>query len=405
MADGNMDNIIRLARANEKRDRDSKRGGKLARAITMLCEEPEWRAVLAFNRFRQKIEITGRPPWRVSAALPPGDWTGVDDIRLADWFQRKGIDVMPKTAADAAIVAARIREYHPVIDYLASLEWDKKPRLDLWPVTYLGAEDHPYIRAIGSKWPIGAIGRIMKPGLKNDCALILESPQGAGKSTAARTLVRDESWFTDELGEMGTKDTAMQLLGRWIIELPELDSVTRSEISRVKAFMSRTTDKFRPPYERHVVDYPRQCAFFGTINPAEYLRDETGNRRFWPITCGKIDIAALSRDRDQLWAEALVRYQAGEQWWLDTPKLNHTAVVEQSARRVRDLWEEPISQFLSGRTKTSQHEIANHLKIPIERQDQRVANRIAAALQELGWERRQRRIGGKREWRYFRSSD
>jgi predicted P-loop ATPase len=154
-----------------------------------------------------------------------------------------------------------------------------------------------------------------------------------------------------------------------------------------------------------VVDYPRQCAFFGTINPAEYLRDETGNRRFWPITCGKIDIAALSRDRDQLWAEALVRYQAGEQWWLDTPKLNHTAVVEQSARRVRDLWEEPISQFLSGRTKTSQHEIANHLKIPIERQDQRVANRIAAALQELGWERRQRRIGGKREWRYFRSSD
>ena len=209
---------------------------------------------------------------------------------------------------------------HPVRDYLTALVWDGISRLDSWLITYLDAEDTPLIRAIGSRWMISAVARIMQPGAKVDHMLILEGPQGGKKSSALKTLAGAE-WFTDELAEIGSKDAAQQMRGIWIIEIAELDAISRAEVSRIKAFLTRTTDRYRPPYERYVVEVPRQCVFAGSVNPETYLRDETGNRRFWPVRCGSIDIDALRHDRDQLWAEAVARYRQGAIWWLDEPEL------------------------------------------------------------------------------------
>jgi putative DNA primase/helicase len=173
----------------------------------------------------------------------------------------------------------------------------------------LGVANTDYSRAVGSRWLISPVARIFRPGAKADCCLILEGPQGIRKSTALRTLAGE--YFTDELADLGSKDAAMQTRGVWMIELSELDSLSHSEVARIKAFMSRTTDRFRPPYGMRLVESPRQCVFAGTVNHSTYLRDETGGRRFWPVTCGQIDIEALGRDRNQLWAEAKAGFDAG----------------------------------------------------------------------------------------------
>ena len=204
--------------------------------------------------------------------------------------------------------------------------------------TYLGVEDTDYSRAVGSRWLISAVARIFQPGAKADCCLILEGLQGIRKSTALRTIAGE--YFTDELADLGSKDAAMQTRGVWIIELSELDNLSHAEVARIKAFMSRATDRFRPPYGMRLVESARQCVFAGTVNHGTYLRDETGGRRFWPVVCGRIDVEGLGEVRDQLWAEAKARYQSGCPWWLDTPDLVQLASDQQEARYEGDPWEE-----------------------------------------------------------------
>ena len=270
----------------------------LANAITAFRSAPEWEGLLWFDAFHQRTMLRGRAPWSVEAT--DEGWTGTNDILAADWLQRHDIYVSPDVAGQAIETVARDRRFHPVVNYLERCRWDRAARLDSWAIVYLGAEDTPYCRAVSRRWMISAVARIMEPGCKADCALILEGPQGLLKSAALKTL--GHPWFTDDLADLGTKDAAMQLAGRWILELAELDSISRGEVSKIKAFMSRTTDRFRPPYGRRVVEQPRQCVLAGTVNNTEYLRDETGGRRFWPIQCSVIDTEALVADRDQLWA-------------------------------------------------------------------------------------------------------
>src|SRR4029077_167441 len=212
---------------------------------------------------------------------------------------------------------------------LQGLHWDGVERVDTWLAAYLGAEGTEYARAVGSRWLISAVARIFRPGAKADCCLILEGAQGIRKSTALRTVAGE--YFTDELADLGSKDAAMQTRGVWIIELSELDNLSHAEVARIKAFMSPHTDLFRPPYGMRLVESPRQCVFAGTVNHGSYLRDETGGRRFWPVVCGKIDIAELQRDRDQLWAEAKAKYRSGASWWLETLALIRLAADQQDA--------------------------------------------------------------------------
>ncbi len=295
--------------------------------------------------------------------------------------------------------AARDHPFHPVKTYLNAIQWDGIERLDRWLSMYLGAEDTEYSRAVRARWLISAIARIFRPGAKADCCLILEGPQGIRKSTALRILAGE--YFTDELADLGSKDAAMQTRGVWIIELSELDSLSNSDVARIKAFMNRTTDRFRPPYGMRLVESPRQCVFAGTVNHSTYLRDETGGRRFWPVTCGRIRIDELSQDRDQLWAEANVRFTAGAPWWLETAELVHMAADQQIERYEGDPWEEVIGPWLEARSSTSISEILERcLQKPQGLWNQADKNRAARCLRALAWERYRERNGSRLEWRY-----
>jgi len=216
-------------------------------------------------------------------------------------------------------------------------------------------EDNAYARAVGARWLISAVARIYQPGAKADCCLILEGPQGIRKSTALRTLAGE--YFTDELADLNSKDAALQTRGVWIIELSELDTLARSEIAVIKAFMSRTSDRFRPPYGKRLIESPRQCVFAGTVNHHDYLKDDSGGRRFWPVQCGRIDVGQLERDRDQLWAEARAKYIGGALWWLETAELVEAAEQEQTERYEEDPWTEVIAEWAEVRETVALSEI------------------------------------------------
>ena len=371
----------------------------LANAIAAFRHAPEWGGVLAFNEFGFGTVALRPAPWGLVAK---GAWTDHEDRLAAEWLQKQGILVSAEIAGQAVQTAARDHPFHPVKTYLKGLHWDGVERLDQWLSRYLGAQDNPYSRAVGSRWMISAVARIFRPGTKADCCLILEGPQGIRKSTALHTLA--DEYFTDELADLGSKDAAMQTRGVWIIELSELDSLSNSEVGRIKAFMSRTTDRFRPPYGMRLVESPRQCVFAGTVNQNTYLRDETGGRRFWPITCGQITVDELARDRDQLWAEAKARFDSGEPWWLDTAELVRMASDQQLERYETDPWEEVIAPWIEDCPSVSIREVLEKcLQKPHALWTQTDKNRAGRCLRALGWERYRERRGSRLEWRYRKS--
>lgn len=372
----------------------------LANAISALRYAPEWKGVLAFNEFDLMPMAVRATPWAQNVSGQC--WTDQEDRLTADWLQRNGILVDVSTAAQAAQTVAKDRSFHPVRKYLETVAWDGVQRLDRWLATYLGAEDTNYTRAVGARWLISAVARIYRPGAKADCCLILEGPQGIKKSTALKTLAG--AYFTDELADLGSKDSALQTRGVWIIELSELDTLSRSEVGRIKAFMSRTTDRFRPPYGKRLIESPRQCVFAGTVNHSTYLRDDTGARRFWPVVCGSIDVDLLSRDRDQLWAEAKVRFDHGCAWWLDTAELVTAATEEQAERFESDPWQELIANWAGNRADASVSEtLSCCLDKPRAQWTQVDKNRVARCFRALGWERYRERQGATLEWRYRRA--
>jgi predicted P-loop ATPase len=372
----------------------------LANAITALRLAPEWRGVLAYDEFRNNVIALKPTPW---GALPKNGWTDQEDRLTAEWLQHHRIFVSVEIASQAVQTVAAERRVHPIRQYLDCLKWDGTPRLNRWLSAYLGVEESNYSYAVGSRWMLSAVARIYRPGVKADCCLILEGPQGIKKSTALRTLAGE--YFTDELANLGSKDASMQIRGVWIVEISELDSLARSEVASIKAYMSRTADRFRPPFGKRVIEYPRQCVFAGTVNHTEYLRDETGARRFWPVLCGSIDIEALERARDQLWAEARHRYSSGEKWWLDTLPLMEIAAEEQAARYQGDPWEEIMTRWLEARTSTSISEVLEKcVSKPQALWTQGDKNRIGRCLRALGWERYRERDGERLEWRWRRAA-
>jgi|GEM_PF-1150687 len=380
--------------------------GNLANAITALRHAPEWQGVLWHDEFAVRTVARKRPP----IDMPDGEWTNMHDVRTADWLQRRDIEVSIEIAGRAVESVAYDHAFHPVREWLKTLEWDGEPRLHIWLERYLGAapvEAEPdrrplYLASVGAKWLISAVARVMRPGCKADCALVLEGPQGARKSTALKLLARNEEWFTDQIEAMESKDASLQTHGVWIIEVAELNSMTKAEVEGVKAFMSRTTERYRPPYAGRLVNIPRQCIFAATTNQDVWNRDETGARRFWPVTCGAIDQKALERDCPQLWAEARVRFEQGEAWWLDQQEVVATAQEEQAARYREDPWDVLVRTFLRDVEEVSIDRIMSDcLDIQKGRFSQADANRVAAILRVQGWKRHKiRTSGGGRAWVY-----
>lgn len=383
----------------------------LLNLVTILTNDPGWRGVLAHDSFSDRIAMTRCPPSHAHLAEGtwPRQWSDQDDVLAALWLQREWrIEAGPDLVAQAVIAVATRQSVHPVRQYLEALSWDGVPRLDAWLTTYLGVRDTVYSRAVGACTLRAAVARASRPGCKVDTMLILQGEQGAGKSTAIKMLC-GEAWFTDDLADFGSKDAAMQLRGAWFIEVGELGAMTRGEVERIKGFMSRARERYRSVYGRHVQEQPRQCIFIGTTNADTYLKDETGNRRFWPVLCGAvgpIDLGAIERDRDQLWAEAMVTFRAGERWYLDKKKDAAALKMASSAQEAvqeRDPWEHTIERYVAVLPCVTVDEILEEaLTIDRARWGRSEQMRVSAVLKRLGWSRRRLRSDdGTRPWGYM----
>lgn len=298
----------------------------------------------------------------------------------------------------ATELRARENSFHPVRDYLRSMYWDGVPRISTWLSTYLGAEANEYHQTIGTMFLVMMVARIFEPGCKADYMLVIEGPQGTLKSSACQVLAGD--WFADALPDIRSagKDVAQHLNGKWLIEVAEMSALDKAEASALKAFITRTTERYRPSYGRKEVIEPRQCVFVGTTNESVYLRDKTGGRRFWPVKVGTVDIVALTRDRNQLFAEAVVLYQGGTRWWPNAEFERETIAPEQDVRYEPDAWEDVIETFLQNRSRTTMIEVARDgLHISTDKIGTADQRRIRAALQRLGWQEG-RRTGKARWW-------
>jgi putative DNA primase/helicase len=323
----------------------------VSNAITFLRRHPQWRGVIAWNAFAERVEFRRAPPWHDDVApttVELGALRETDVARIIDWFSRAEKLAMPtKTIEQAVPVVAEAAEFHCVREYLGALLWDGVPRLATWLSMYCGAEQSEYSEAIGTRWMISAVARVMVPGVQVDCTLVLEAPQGEGKSKLFRSLVPEPSMYSETPINLRDKDSYQALRGIWIFVLDELDSLRGTDVTRVKNFLTATTDHYRPSYGKRSQDFPRQNVFAGTTNEQQYLGDRTGNRRYWPVRClGTIDIPAAVRDRDQLWAEAYIRYNRGEGWHVDTPELRALCEAEQAERVHDDPWEDIVAKWL-----------------------------------------------------------
>lgn len=357
-----------------------------------------------WDELRCEVMVEGPLPWSDDIDRP---WSEDDDILLTAALQGlSGLQITStlEMVQRAVGVVAKDRRRHPLREWLVGLQWDGTERIGDWLTYYLGTERTPYVQAVGRAWLISAVARIMQPGCKADNILILDGEQGVGKSTALRILVGDR-YFTDELSEPGSRDAAVQMCGVWVIEVAELAAFGTAAIERLKAFVTRTTDRIVPKYERRTKELPRQCVFAGTSNETSF-RDHTGNRRFWPVNVVHLDRDALIAAREQIWAEAVAAYRAGEPWWLVDEEAIRAARDEQQARMQVDPWEDLIDAWLQHHDDVSVAQIlADCIKIPTDRWTRAEEMRVSKTLKIRGFIRYRRRYGNALTWRYKRATD
>lgn len=338
-------------------------------------------------------------PLEEEPGFRPRPVTDVDVNVLQEQLQHLGLKRLSKDTVHQAVdVRAYECRFHPVDAYLSGLQWDGTARLtNLFP-TYFGGEATAYTQAIGPMFAISMVARIRRPGCKADHLPVIEGPQGALKSTACGILGGD--WFSDNLPDVTAgKDAQQHLRGKWLIEVSEMHAMNRAETTQLKAFITRQVERYRPSHGRKEVIEPRQCVFIGTTNRDTYLRDETGGRRFWPLRAGTIDVDALARDRDQLFAEAVVLFEQGERWWPDKDFERDHIAPEQAERYEADAWEVKIADYVGKHAKVTVGQVGEDaLGIETAHLGTAEQRRIAAALERLGWRRSTRGALGERWW-------
>jgi putative DNA primase/helicase len=367
----------------------------------VLANDPELIKLVRYNEFSGEMQLC-RPIPDMEANAPhdtPRRWQDSDTVGLTSYIQRTTMSKVSRDRVDAALgyFARSYGAYHPLRDYLEGLTWDGKPRVATWLADYLGAGSPAprlYLNAVGKAFLVSAVARVFEPGCQADCAMVLEGRQGIFKSSCLRILAGDE-YFSDSLpADLKHKDSKDHLRGKWIIELPELAQFKRNEIETVKSFLSRRTEQYRPSYGRHEICYPRQCVFAGSTNEDHYLVDTTGNRRFWCVKCGDINLAGLTRDRDQLWAEAVWLYRQGCRWHL-TDDAADAAAEEASERVALDPWTAMVAERVRllplMNPDVSPGEILESLDLKADQKHARNAARVAVILRDLGWRKADKR--------------
>lgn len=400
----------------------------LYNTLHVLENDPEWHGVLAFDQFSYRITKRKKPPITTAGT---GEWVDIDDIGLQVYLTKTyGFEAKKPTVMDAVMNVAHAHSFHPVREWLDGLQHDGTPRLHKLLGEYFGCASTPgsaplrkedpgaylrlmhYLELASVKWLVGAVARVMRPGCKLDTMVVLEGGQGVFKSTAFRVLFGDE-WFSDSKLTIGDKDALAQMQGKWCYEMAEMDAHRKADDTAFKQFLSSQVDRVRWHYGRRAEDVPRQSIFVGTTNMDQYGKDETGMRRVWPAFAGKVLITALSRDRDQLFAEAVAMYRAGVPWWvsrdvfvlepdnhpeLDRPWSEWDLFDEQGEQRqTQDAWEAPIAEWIEKNNAlpfiTTAQVMGEGLKLDMARWTPPEQKRVNAILKKMGW--RSKKVGPK----------
>lgn len=335
-------------------------------AVLIIENDPRLSGIW-YNEMSGRCCIRDREvPWRAAGGraldckngLP---WDNKDPAGLRMFFSEKWHIRSKQVVQDAWAVAQIKRAWHPVRDYLKGLTWDGTERLDTMLIRWFGAEDNAYVRAAARKWACAAVARVFRPGIQMDNMLVLVGGQGIGKSRFPKIMAKDPTWFSDSVPNMdGNKSSFEPLRGKWIIEIAELAATKRSEMDAIKNFVTKPVDSYRPAYGEVLEDFPRQCVFWGTTNDAEFLKDRTGDRRFWPVEVSGVDhgrMTGLEEEVDQLWAEAVVRWREGESLWMDTPELQVLARAAQDCHSAQDEQVGQILEFLDTPLPNNWHEL------------------------------------------------
>lgn len=316
--------------------------------LTILDNDPLLKGKFAHNLFASRGEVLGALPWQQKADRRL--WSDTDSNGLY-WYMEKCWGITGRGNIDSALdIHASLHAFNEVQNFITSLQWDGVPRLDTLFIDYLGAEDTLYNRTVCRKAFTAAVARAMQPGCKYDNMLILAGPQGIGKSTLLDKM--SKGWFNDSIRTFEGKDASELLQGVWLVEVAELDAFRRTDVTRIKQFLSLRADRYRAAYGRHVKELPRCCVFFGTTNTTDFLQDTTGNRRFWPVDVGEQPVKRsvwndLTEETiNQIWAEAKMRWQLGEPLYL-VGEVERMAVEAQEQHREISAIEGPIEEFVN----------------------------------------------------------
>ena len=374
---------------------------------TLFRFHPAWVDLLAYDDMSYRTIKRRVPPYPGGVA---GEWSDADDTWAAIWAERQ-YGMRPRSMAVASVAAstAQLKRFHQVTDWLDSLPaWDEVQRLPTFFSDFCGAAQSPYTEAVGRAFFVAAVARVYRPGCKVDHMLVLEGPQGVGKSRLILALF-EAKWHIEVSYAPGSLDFFQALRGCWCAEFGELASFDKSDWSRIKQVLTQVQDTYRSSYGHHAGTYLRQTVFVGSTNKREWGFDETGMRRFLPIWCVDINVDGVSAIREQLWAEARYRFKAGETWW-QIPD----AEREQEARYDFDAWEEKVADWIERREhgiapltfsvndvyEGAIHNDSTRAIPPITRADQ---TRLGKVLTRLGWRRIRTGGRGKRQYAYERT--
>ena len=347
----------------------------------IMTTSPEWRDTFMLNEFDNDL-------WAVRPQLRR---VTDNDLRVITGKIQSGPfpTIKIQTVLDGIIAAALENTFHPVRDYLASLQWDGAARIGQLFIDYFpGDADPEYLRAAGRKFTIGAVARVMDPGCKVDTMPVISGAQGKKKSSGLAALVGIE-WFGDDLPPITKKDAKEWLPGKWLAEIAELSALRGKDVESVKSFLSTSHDSYRKSYGKLNETFPRQTVFAGTTNADEYLPDETGGRRFWPIKLragDEVRVDAIRDDRAQLWAEAVAAYRAGEKWWFDESESGVLRSLQESVR-VRDIAEMRVCEWLQGQPGEVTASQVGAIAFPTKDGDRGVSMASTRYLRAARWEK------------------
>ncbi len=388
--------------------KDAAKANRYLTCLNNLRNHDDLKGLFKYNLMKECPEYAYSPPWDETIQKDQ-EVRDIDLISLKTYFsEKKQINLSKDHVLEVILTASRDYRYHAIKDYLNALKWDNTKRLDTWLIDNIGAEDNVYVRAISQKILIASVARIFEPGIKFDQLVVLEGGQGIGKSMLIKYLA-GEKFYSNISFHYKDQQIIECMRGKWFLEFDEMVDIGKQDIERVKSLLSRGTDRIRMAYGRLAEDYPRSCVMIGTLNPKgnnTYLQDETGNRRFWPVTCsGRLNIDNFLNVRDQLFAEAVKLYKDGEALWFDETKSEHADILGiakqlQEDRVEVDPWVKPIEKYL---LDTTENRIVpyNILKTCLNLGDEKItkfnAGRVGGILRKLGY----KPTRSLKEGRYF----